>query len=107
MNPTSSIRAISLLAAAVGDAAGTRKLVAIVTLLGVLGIGLVVVGVWLFKITRPDPDALGPLEVMSERKWRSSDPLWQAHLVNSVRPSTLYGEVEVEGESGDPQRSDL
>ena len=46
--------------AAVGDPEGTRTITSIVALLAVLGIGLVMVAVWLFRSTRPDHDLLAP-----------------------------------------------
>jgi uncharacterized protein HemX len=56
--------------ATVGDPEGTRTVTAIVALLVVIGIGLVMLAIWLFRVTRPDPELLAPLEIMSERRWR-------------------------------------
>ena len=70
----------------VGDPDGTRAVTSIVALLVVLGIGLVMLAVWLFRVTRPDPEVLGPLEVMGERKWRRADPVWQRRRLDEVRP---------------------
>ena len=61
--------------ATVGDPQGTRTMTSIVALLAMLGLALVMVAVWLFKTTRPDPALLAPLEAMSERKWRRADPV--------------------------------
>jgi hypothetical protein len=58
----------------------------VVALLVVLGIGLVMLAVWLFKVTRPDDELLAPLEVMGERKWRRADPVWQRRRLDEVRP---------------------
>ena len=41
--------------AAVGDPTGERTVGAIVALLVVLGVGLLMLAVWLFRVTRPDP----------------------------------------------------
>jgi hypothetical protein len=71
---------------AVGDPEGTRTILAIVVLLVVLGIGLIMVAVWLFKVTRPDDELLAPLEVMGERKWRRADPVWQRRRLDELRP---------------------
>jgi hypothetical protein len=79
--------AVALLASSVGDPAGTRTLTAIVALLAVLGIGLVMIAVWLFRLTRPDKELLAPLEVMGERKWRRADPVWQRRRLDEVRPA--------------------
>jgi hypothetical protein len=76
------------LLASVGDPEGTRTITSIVALLVVLGIGLVMLSVWLFKVTRPDKELLAPLEVMGERKWRRADPVWQRRRLDEVRPPT-------------------
>jgi hypothetical protein len=65
------------LATAVGDPDGSRAVTAIVALLAVIGIGLVMVAIWLFRTTRPDPEVLAPLEIMGDRSWRRADPVWQ------------------------------
>lgn len=69
-----------------GDPEGTRTITAIVLLLAVLGIALVMLAFWLFRLTRPDKELLAPLEVMGERKWRRADPVWQRRRLDEVRP---------------------
>jgi hypothetical protein len=59
---------------------------AIIALITVLGLTLVMVAVWLFRTTRPDPELLAPLEAMSERKWRRGDPVWQRRRLDELRP---------------------
>lgn len=73
--------------AAVGDPTGERTVGAIVVLLVVLGIGLLMLAVWLFRVTRPDPEVLAPLELMGERAWRRGDPVWQRRRLDEVRPA--------------------
>jgi hypothetical protein len=73
--------------AAVGDPDGTRTVTSIVVLLTAIGVALVMLAVWLFKVTRPDPELLAPLEVMGERKWRRADPVWQRRRLDVVRPA--------------------
>jgi hypothetical protein len=73
--------------AAVGDPDGTRTVTSIVVLLVALGVALVMLAIWLFKVTRPDPELLAPLEVMGERKWRRADPVWQRRRLDVVRPA--------------------
>jgi hypothetical protein len=75
-----------LLASSVGDSAGTRTIGSIVLLLAVLGIALLMIAMWLFRLTRPDKELLAPLEVMGERKWRRADPVWQRRRLDEVRP---------------------
>ncbi len=72
--------------AAIGDPEGTRTMTSIVALLAMLGLALVMLAVWLFKTTRPDPSLLAPLEAMSERKWRRADPVWQRRRLDHLRP---------------------
>ena len=57
-----------------------------VLLLAVLGIALIMIAIWLFRLTRPDKELLAPLEVMGERKWRRADPVWQRRRLDEVRP---------------------
>lgn len=86
--PTASSLAVVAVIAGVGDPDGTRVVSSIVALLTVLGIGLVMLAVWLFKLTKPDRELLAPLEVMGERKWRRADPVWQRRRLDEVRPPT-------------------
>lgn len=75
-----------VLIAVVGDPDGTRRITAIIALLVSIGIGLIMLAVWLFRVTRPDPEVLAPLEVMGERAWRRGDPVWQRRRLDEVRP---------------------
>lgn len=79
--------ALALLGSSVGDPAGTRTITSIVLLLAVLGIALLMLAIWLFRLTRPDKELLAPLEVMGERKWRRADPVWQRRRLDEVRPT--------------------
>jgi hypothetical protein len=83
----SPINLFPSVAASIGDPDGTRTITAIVALLVVLGIGLTMLAVWLFKTTRPDPELLAPLDVMGERRWRRADPVWQRRRLDEVRPA--------------------
>jgi hypothetical protein len=78
--------ALVLVASSVGDSAGTRTIGSIVLLLAVIGIALLMIAIWLFRLTRPDNELLAPLEVMGERKWRRADPVWQRRRLDEVRP---------------------
>jgi hypothetical protein len=84
---TAAVAGVAVLSS-VGDPEGTRTISSIVALLVVLGIGLVMLAVWLFKLTRPDKELLAPLEVMGERKWRRADPVWQRRRLDEVRSPT-------------------
>ncbi len=71
----------------VGDVDGERTVVAIIALLTVLGIALVMLAVWMWRVTRPDPELLAPLELMGERSWRRRDPVSQRRKLDEVRPT--------------------
>lgn len=71
---------------AVGDPGRDRTVYATILLLVALGFALIMLAVWLFRNTRPDPDVLAPLERMGERKWRGADPVWQHRNLDEVRP---------------------
>lgn len=78
--------ASSTLLASVGDPDGSRALTSIIVLLVAMGVALVMVAVWLFRTTRPDPELLAPLEAMGGRKWRRNDPVWQRRRLDALRP---------------------
>lgn len=59
---------------------------AIVALLVVLGVALVMLAVWLVRVTRVDPELLSPLERMGDRRWREADPVWQRRELDELRP---------------------
>ncbi|HSH11117.1 MAG TPA: hypothetical protein VLA10_04965 [Ilumatobacter sp.] len=73
--------------AAVGDPEGTRTVTSIIALLAVLGVALLMLAVWLFRTTRPDPELLAPLEMMGERRWRRGDAVWQRRRLDEIRPN--------------------
>lgn len=72
--------------ATIGDPDGTRTVTSIIALLVALGLGLIMVAVWLHRRTRPDPELLAPLELMGERRWRRADPVAQRRRLDQTRP---------------------
>lgn len=86
-NITQTSPAFRPLVATIGDPAGTRTVTAIVALLVALGLALLMVAVWMFRRTRPDPELLAPLEAMGERKWLRRDPVWQRRRLDELRPN--------------------
>ncbi len=83
---TTDLRPPINLLATIGDPDGTRTVTSIIVLLVALGLALVMVAVWVYRTTRPDPELLAPLEVMGERKWRRADPVAQRRTLDDVRP---------------------
>jgi hypothetical protein len=81
----------TLPAAALGDQLSSREATLRVFLtaggLAVLGIALLVFTIWWWRSTRPEPPALGPLEVMSERRWRAASEGERRRLVEVHRPN--------------------
>jgi len=66
---------------------GSSTTVLVVTLLLVaFGVGLAVVTAWFWRETAPDPEALGPLSVMSRRRFASLGPIEQRRLMDEARP---------------------
>lgn len=72
--------------ASIGDPDGTRTITSIVALLVAIGLALLLLAVWIFRTTRPDPELLAPLEAMGERSWRRGDPVWQRRRLDELRP---------------------
>lgn len=95
---------VGLLADSVNDVSSTRKVYLLAVGLAALGIALLIITVWFWRSTRPDPALLAPLEVMGERKFRSLDEFAQQDLLNSVRPEDAqpmrWGVVEGESLDG-------
>jgi hypothetical protein len=76
--------AVALLAA--GDPRSSRIVYAMVIGLVVIGVVLVLLGVWLVRQTRPDLDVLAPLERMGDGDWKKRDPSTQRRMLDEVRP---------------------
>ncbi len=65
---------------------GTTTFV-LVTLLVALGVAMIVTTVWLVRATRTDVPALGPLEVMGDRRWHRADAERRSRSLDGARPS--------------------
>lgn len=88
---------------AVGDPSSTRTVYAVVIALGCIGLALLILGIWLTKQTKPDPELLAPLERMDERSWRRQDPAQRRRTLDEVRPS---GASPVDPSQGVPEVDD-
>jgi hypothetical protein len=60
-------------AADINDASTTRRVQLLTAGLALAGVTLAGVTFWFWRNTRPDPDALAPLDVMSQNRWRRQD----------------------------------
>ena len=77
-------------------ALGIVRLVSAVLIVG--GIALLALTIWFWRTSRPEPTALAPLEIMSERAYRKSKGVDRQFLLHQVRPSRL-AEHEAEATS--------
>ena len=75
-----------LLADTVNDAESTRKVYLLAGGLVALGIVLIAITVWFWRNTRHDPELLGPLEIMSGRRFRKLDDGAKQQLLDANRP---------------------
>jgi hypothetical protein len=64
---------------------GIVTVISAVLILG--GMGLFGLTIWFWRTSRPEPEALAPLEIMSERAYLKSKGVDRAFLLNMVRPS--------------------
>jgi hypothetical protein len=62
----------------------------LVSVLVLLGLGMIVLAAWLVRSTRSDPQALGPLEVMGERRWRKGDADRRKANLDTARPAGAW-----------------
>jgi hypothetical protein len=70
----------------VADDESTRAILLVVGGLVAMGLLLTAVTVWFWRSTRPDHPALGPLEVMGDRRFTSRSAFEQRQILDGVRP---------------------
>ena len=80
-------RAAGVLADTINDANSTRKVYLLAAGLAVLGLALIAITVWFWRSTRHDPELLGPLEVLGDRKFRKLDGSEQRQVLDGSRPN--------------------
>ena len=73
----------------VSDSGSSLTVLAVSLTLVALGVVLLVVTVWFWRLTRPDPDALGPLVVMSDRDFLRRGPIEQRRALDAARPDAI------------------
>ncbi len=69
-----------------GDPASSRLVYSMVIGLVVIGVLLVVLGIWIIRQTRVDLDVLAPLERMGDSEWKKRDRSTQRRMLDEVRP---------------------
>ncbi len=72
---------------------GIVTVISAVLILG--GIGLFGLTIWFWRTSRPEPEALAPLEIMSERAYLKSKGVDRAFLLNMVRPASKEEVISV------------
>ena len=72
---------------------GIVTVISAVLILG--GIGLFGLTIWFWRTSRPEPEALAPLEIMSERAYLKSKGVDRAFLLNMVRPTSTSDDLPV------------
>ena len=72
---------------------GIVTVISAVLILG--GIGLFGLTIWFWRTSRPEPEALAPLEIMSERAYLKSKGVDHAFLLNMVRPTSTSEDLPV------------
>ena len=78
---------LGVLAESLSGPQATRRVAIVAAGLGLLGLLLLIATVWWWRSTRAEHPSLGPLEVMSARRWRRSGDAEQSRLIEKVRPS--------------------
>ena len=73
----------------VSDSGSSITVLVVSLTLVALGIALLGVTVWFWRLTRPDPDALGPLVVMSDRDFLRHGPIEQRRALDAARPDVI------------------
>ena len=69
------------------SAAETSAIYGVVAALGLIGIALAVLALWLIRQTRPESELLAPLERMHDRSWRKQEPAQMRRDLDEVRPT--------------------
>lgn len=86
MTPDSLSRVVAAL--------GIVRFVSVVLIVG--GVALLVLTIWFWRTSRPEPTALAPLEIMSERAYRKSKGVDRQFLLQQVRPVRLEPQKRTE-----------
>ena len=77
----------AVIAADLSDSAADRRIYLAAAGLVLLGVLMAIATAWWWHATRPDDPALGPLEVMSRKRWQSADDADRRRMLAEARPS--------------------
>lgn len=78
----------------VGDTGSS--IVVLVVSVGLVAAGFALTGitVWFWRSTRPDPEALAPLVVMSSKRWRAGTAIERRQALDVARPGAAVAVLE-------------
>ncbi len=77
---------VATIAADLSDGAADRRVYLAAGGLVLLGLVMTIATAWWWHATRPDDPALGPLEVMSRRRWLTADDAERRRMLAAARP---------------------
>jgi hypothetical protein len=102
-----SLAVSGLLAQDLTDAEATRRVFLTAGGLLLLGLALLVGTVWWWRATRPEHPVLGPLEVMSERRWLKLPADERRKRIDAHRPAGVIPDDAHQPVMAQPDEVDL
>ena len=78
----------------VGDTGSSVVVLVVAMALVAAGVALTGITVWFWRSTRPDPEALAPLVVMSSKRWRLGNPIERRQALDVARPGATVAVLE-------------
>lgn len=78
----------------VGDTGSSVVVLVVAMALVAAGVALTGITVWFWRSTRPDPEALAPLVVMSSKRWRLGNPIERRQALDVARPGLTVAVLE-------------
>lgn len=78
----------------VGDTGSSVVVLVVAMALVAAGVALTGITVWFWRSTRPDPEALAPLVVMSSKRWRLGNPIERRQALDVARPGASVAVLE-------------
>ncbi|MBU3688006.1 MAG: hypothetical protein B7C54_09795 [Acidimicrobiales bacterium mtb01] len=78
----------------VGDTGSSAVVLVVALALVAAGVALAVITVWFWRSTRPDPEALAPLVVMSSKRWQLGNQIERRQALDVARPGAVIAVPE-------------
>ena len=99
-----AVEGARLLANELSEAQASLRVYLTAAGLAVLGVSLLLYTIWWWRSSRPESPALGPLEVMGDRRWTKARDTDRRRLIDVHRPS---GAMALDGMAVAPEPIDL